>query len=180
MKDQSPENFCRDSANQNIETLFEYTKSFVNDKCKDIELINLKLTTFLGFSGVVLGFAFGLQGKMPEGSITLISLSNWICYFSKGLAALLSIWSVILCSIGLIGSNGTGGMVDPKDFRDTQLIERKRKADFYIINTWIDVTIPELEISAMHKQKYLNRAINILIGVAVCSGINLLATSRLQ
>jgi hypothetical protein len=75
----------------------------------------------------------------------------------------------------LLGSNGSGEGMKPEFFKQNCLELRKRKADFQIINSWIELTIPDLEKTIAKKQKYLRSTIEVLIAVAVCFGLNLVA-----
>lgn len=51
---------------ENIDLAYSYTKDFFDDRRKDLDRINTKLTTFLVFGGVLLRFGVDLPHDRPE------------------------------------------------------------------------------------------------------------------
>jgi hypothetical protein len=156
----------------NTKVLFEYTQSLLNQRRKDIDTTNSKLATFLAFSGVLLKFSNDLFGEIVTGTVTN-NLPCYSCSLSKFLAICFAIYAIISCSQGLL-SEKAGHTVSPKKLKEKYFLSPTKEGEFYIINNWIAITIPELERTIEKKQKYLKRSIRLIMASSVFFGLNII------
>ena len=143
---------------QNTELFYEYSKLIYDEQGKDIDNLNQRLTTILGFSGLLLRFCLDL----PDGC-----LSSRIFKVS---ATILAAAAVFISCTGLL-ANPVGDVLVPRlimsKYFDEQTVDIK--AD--IGQTLCD-SIDDFQASTGKKRKRLNRAIRVVTASAVISGID--------
>jgi hypothetical protein len=166
--EENSQNNGSDYSNNELENLnlaYEYTEKFLAQCNKNIDDLNARLTTFLGFGGLLLRFGIGL----PDGCRS--------CLLLKILVLCLSALSVSQSSYGLI-ANKIGETVKPKALMSDKWFQDKNlKVKASITNTWIE-SVEQLEESATKKQDQLNRSIFLLAAAVILVAINsIIATS---
>ena len=144
----------------NVALTYEYTESFVAQRSKSVDDLNARLTTFLGFAGVLLRFGLSL----PDSYLSCKLLKAGVL----GLSAF-SIWQ----SGHALTSMGMGNTVKPNVlmsdnwfFQDNVTVRAK------VATTWFE-TIEGLDAAIEKKKKKLNRTIYCLAVAAslfaICS-----------
>jgi hypothetical protein len=139
----------------NLSLAFEYTKYFLQQSDKKIDDLNARLTTFLGFGGLLLRFSL----ELPDACRS--------CALLKVIVMLLTTCSVCISSYGLL-ANPTGTIVKPDSLMSDEWFEEDNAiVKAKIINTWLQ-GVGQLEEAGNRKQNQLNSAIRLL-GVAVAA-----------
>ncbi len=142
----------------NVELIYNYTESLLKARSDTITQLNGKLSTFLGFGGLLLRFSADLPDCSTPLDIPGFYFSS--CLLLKIVACVLSAASVCLSAMGLTAKE-KGSVVSP----DKLMNKWFRKADVrcrsFIINTWRG-TIEEFENLGKKKARQLNLAIYLL------------------
>ncbi len=139
----------------NLSLAFEYTKDFLEKIDKQIDDLNSRLTTFLGFGGLLLRFSL----ELPDGCRS--------CVLLKVVVMLLTACSVCISSYGLL-ANPMGTTVKPSVLMSDQWFgENNAEVKAKITSTWLK-GVQQLEEAGNRKQKQLNYAIRLL-GIAVAT-----------
>lgn len=143
----------------NLDLAYQYTEAFLIQCDKNIDDLNTRLTTFLGFGGLLLRFGLALPDACRS------------CMLLKILVLVLSALSVCQSSYGLI-ANRLGSTIKPRTLMsDTWFEKENTRIKASITNTWIN-SIEELEAAGQAKQLQLNRAIYLLAAAVVVFSIN--------
>ena len=144
-----------DEESRNLSLAFDYTKDFLGQIDKQIDVLNARLTTFLGFGGLLLRFSL----ELPDGCRS--------CVVLKVFVMLLTTCSVCISSYGLL-ANAVGTTVKPSALMSDQWFEENNaEVRAKITNTWLE-GVQQLEEAGSRKQKQLNYAI-CLLGIAVAT-----------
>jgi hypothetical protein len=127
-----------------LDTIYKYTESHLKAQEDSLNRLDVRFSTFIGFSGVLIRLALDLPDK------TYIKIG--VCFF----AAL----TIIFSSIGLTAKK-TGGAAHPETLMtDEWFQEEEAYHQAYIINGWIEV-IHEYEDIAKTKGARLNFIISL-------------------
>lgn len=148
----------------NLDLAYGYTEAFLTQCDKNIDDLNTRLTTFLGFGGVLLRFSMALPDNCRS------------CMLLKVVVLSLSTLSVCQSSYGLI-ANRLGEAISPRTLMSDKWFEKESvKVKASIVNTWIQ-TIEEIEIAGQKKKLQLNRAICLLaIAISAFAASTVIAT----
>lgn len=150
----------------NIQLNYEYTESVLKNCNDSINSLNTKLSTFLGFAGLLLRFGFNLPLPVKCPQLDILGWECTICLLLKLSVLVLSAASICISAIGLTAQrNGT--IVRPRKLMDDYWYKQPdERCRAFIINTWVVVT-EELETLAIEKGDRLNLAIFCLSLAAV-------------
>lgn len=148
----------------NLDLVYSYTNSSLQ-KCSDgIDDLNTRLTTFLGFGGLLLRFAIELADSCPSTLLfkvmTLGCATFSLCQSGYGLLA---------HPVGNV-PKAASLMQDENFQKENQTVKAS------VVSTWL-LAIDEIEISIEKKQKQLNRSIYFLIAAVVAFSLNALISS---
>lgn len=128
----------------NTKLAYEYTESVLKDVNKSIDSLNTKMTTVIGFSGVMLRFAADLSND------------GYCLYIKIAVCVLLAI-DIGLCIIGLMPSP-CGDVVSPEDLLDGEWYYKSdERCRHYIASAW-KVAIQQLDIQLINKRNCLRYA----------------------
>ena len=157
MQQASKLNDCADpdgEESKNLSLAYTYTKDFLDQCNNQLDDLNSRLTTFLGFGGLLLRFSL----ELPDGCKS--------CAWLKIIVIVLTTLSICLSSYGLI-ANAVGEAVKPCTLMSDQWFSEKTNSEVKakITNTWL-IGLEQLEAAGKRKQNQLNYAIGLL-GVAV-------------
>lgn len=157
MKEVTPENQVNSEDNDSLNTklAYEYTESFIAQCDKNMDDLNSRLTTFLGFAGVLLRFGLSLSSEYPS-SILLKTL-------------VLSLSAAAVCVSGYALTAGeVGCVVKPEVLMSNEKFQQENvRVKAFITNTWID-TVGDLEKALGRKKEQLNYTI-VLLAIAACA-----------
>lgn len=144
----------------NTKLAYEYTESVLKDVNKSIDSLNTKMTTIIGFSGVLLRFSADLS-------------DNGYCLYIKiAVCALLAI-DIGLCIIGLMPSP-CGDVVSPKDLLDGEWYYKSdERCRHYIASAWKGA-IQQLELQARNKRDCLRYAMLSLASSTILFAISII------
>ncbi|MEM9814983.1 MAG: hypothetical protein AAF827_01015 [Cyanobacteria bacterium P01_D01_bin.6] len=161
-------NSVDDDEQLNLSLAFEYAKDFLEQTDKQIDDLNTRLTTFLGFGGLLLRFSF----ELPDACRS--------CALLKVTVIALTASSICINSYGLL-ANPVGTAVKPSALMsDEWFQERNQTVRAKITNTWIE-GIRQIEEAGKAKQILLNRSICLLGLAAVVFAVNgMIATFFLE
>lgn len=160
--------------NLNTDLIYDYTEHILDKRIKGIDNTVTRLSTFLGFAGVLLKFTIDLPGKSIESS--LYDLPCLTCLIFKIVTCILATSAIISCGRGLLIKE-QGRAVEPKDLKEKYSRKTIDYGKFYIINTRIEKTIPDLESVIQEKSKKLNQAIILLCFAAITFATNIIIMS---
>ncbi|MEA5577659.1 hypothetical protein [Anabaena sp. UHCC 0451] len=128
----------------NTKLAYEYTESILKDVNKSIDSLNTKMTTVIGFSGVLLRFSADLSNH------------GYCLYIKIAVCTLLAI-DIGLCIIGLMPSP-CGDVVSPEDLLDGEWYYKSdERCRHYIASAW-KAAIQQLDIQLINKRKCLRYA----------------------
>lgn len=146
----------------NIGLIYEYTKSCLDGVNNSINSLNTKLSSVIGFSGVVLKFAGEIEGD------------EWSIMAKVAICILLSasIWSSLL---GLKPKN-VGDKVDPRELRQDFYYQPDEECRRYIVDNW-NRAIEQLDKNRDEKQWYLNIAIVLFALASTLFAVNIILSS---
>lgn len=91
----------------NAKLAYEYTKSIWETTSSSYDIVTTKLTTALGFSGLLLRFAVDLSHE------------SWLIYIKIGVCLILSA-AILCCCIGLYPRSSGKNLVSPDDFLEDE------------------------------------------------------------
>lgn len=153
----------RDNESLQTELVYDYSKEYLQSKRKILDSINGRLTTLLGFSGLLLRFCLDLPSGCP--SVKLFKLG----------ALSLSSCAVLVCCLGLT-TETTGRMINPQDIVEFFLDEKEIEIKERITRT-IYETAEDIVASYRRKSRFLNWSIGLATASAIAFGVNgILAT----
>ncbi|MBE9067898.1 hypothetical protein IQ260_14690 [Leptolyngbya cf. ectocarpi LEGE 11479] len=148
----------------NLALAYEYTQIFLGQCDKQIDDLNNRLTTFLGFGGLLLRFGLAL----PDGCRS--------CALFKAAVLLLTTISVCVSSYGLL-ANAVGATIKPQSLMSDDWFKKENnRVKASMTNTWIE-GISQLEKSATKKQSQLNYSIFCIGAAVVAFGANSLIST---
>ncbi len=147
---------------------------------QSINVLNTKLTTIIGFGGVLLKFAVDLPDAslvfgIPGQSTKLGCLS---CLILKITVCLLSTISICLAAIGLLAKEG-GGIVRPRKLLKEWLYEPDERCRLFIARTWRNA-IEELDVLRADKARRLNQAILALSFASATFALDVIVAALLE
>ncbi len=143
----------------NLDLAYQYTEAFLIQCDKNIDDLNTRLTTFLGFGGLLLRFGLTLPDDCRS------------CMLLKVMVLALSALSVCQSSYGLT-ANKLGNTVKPRTLMSDTWFEKENiRVKASITNTWIK-SVEELEAAGQTKQLQLNRAIYLLAAAVIAFSIS--------
>jgi hypothetical protein len=153
-------NSSEQTDHNNINTVYEYTESFLQNLDKSIDSADRKLTTVIGFSGVLLRFANDLSGD------------GWLLYLKIGVCVFLVI-AIILAGLGLTPKD-CGLVVDPDELLETErYYDSEELCKLRIARAWRD-TANELDQYLTSKTKFAAMSIRSLLWAAVLFAIEVI------
>lgn len=168
----------------NVELIYSYTESLLKVRNDTITQINGKLSTFLGFGGLLLRFS----ADLPESSLSINVLgeSYNVCLVLKVITCTVSTLSICLSALGLTAQE-RGIVISPDKLMNKWFREPDIKCRSFIINTWRE-TIEEFRILAKKKARRLNLAIYLLaiaaalfaLDIGIASWVNTLDLLKTQ
>lgn len=145
-----------DSNYNNAKLAYEYTKVIWDRINSSYDTVTTKLTTSLGFSGLLLRFAADLSD-----SSWLIYIKVGICIFSTG--------SVLFCGIGLY-PRGTGAdAVEPDTYLEDEkgnIYGQSEESSYIYIAKGLSLSIKNIEANRAFRVKCLSIA-TCFLGIAV-------------
>jgi hypothetical protein len=140
-----------------IKLNYEYTLSLLKQQGDSINRLDTKLSTFLGFGGVLLRFALSLDSQSWLDSGSFHEASRW-CLIFKIFTCVFSGMCIVVCAIGLTAKQ-RGISVDPKELMDDHLFQKKEEiCRGYIVSGWIRIK-DQFEMLGKRKGRTLNCAI---------------------
>jgi hypothetical protein len=150
----------------NTALIYTYTESLLKAQSESLNRLDTKLSVFLAFTGVLVGFVGELSGEVTVQGLTCYPyiLLKILAYVSLGIAALL------LC-LGLTAKL-RGRVISPKALmRDEWYFAESSDISDYIISAWIDAE-KEYEQLGFDKGKKLNIAVRLIVVALVSITIN--------
>ncbi|NET00360.1 MAG: hypothetical protein F6K61_07210 [Sphaerospermopsis sp. SIO1G1] len=136
----------------NTKLAYEYTESLLKDVNKSIDSLNTKMTTVIGFSGLLLRFSADLSDN------------SYCLYIKIAICVLLAI-DICLCIIGLMPSP-CGDVVSPEDLLDREWYYKSdERCRHYIASAWKGA-IKQLELQARNKRECLRYAM-LSLGLSI-------------
>lgn len=129
----------------NIVLIYEYTESVLKSVNDSIRSLNTKLSSVIGFSGVLLKFTSDLR----HDTVWFITLQVSICLLLIA-ASWIGFW-------GLQPKN-VGDIVSPKELRQDFYYESDEECRRYIVDNWNNA-VEQLDQNRDEKQWHLNGAI---------------------
>lgn len=141
----------------NTELIYSYTEALLKTQSESLNRLDVKLSAFLAFTGVLVRFVRDLSGKVNVQSFTCYS-----CIFLQSLAYVsLGASALILC-LGLT-SRLRGSVIAPKALmRNEWYFADNSEISDYIISAWIK-TEQEYKQLGFDKGKKLNMAIRLIV-----------------
>lgn len=173
----TPEENLNTQDHTNNKLAYEYTESTLKIVSAGIDVINTKLSTVLGFGGVLLRFAADLPSKSEIVSKTgSLGLLGCLSLLLKLGVCLLSAASIILAIAGLYVQKG-GDIVPPKRLMKKRwYYESDERCRAYIIKTWLNA-FEELTSIRTSKAKRLKQSLVALGLAAVVFALDISVTS---
>ena len=138
---------------EQLDVIYKYTEDLIKSKENSIDRIDTKLSTFIGFSGILVRLVLDL----PSNSRLTSGIKILICIL-VGFTVMVASWGLRGKSYGTVAS-AKYLMSDDLFFRE------KEKHQSYIINSWIEV-IDEYTKILKNKRNELNIAI-VTFGTAI-------------
>ena len=160
----------------NMHLAYEYTEKFYSILDKNIDNLNTRLGTFLGFSGLLLRLALDLPGKGAE---TVENLPCLTCLILKVAVCLLAAASLFVSTLGLTARN-TGKIVKPEILMsDKWFFESSEdECKAMIAKTTIEGT-QDSENIIERKARQLNISIWLLLASAIAFASDVMISSIL-
>lgn len=147
---QNDNNNSTDKERENLALVYQYTESFLKQCDKNQDDLNSRLTTFLGFGGILLRFGLGLPDECR--SYLLLKIIVLFC----------TACSIYISGLGLL-ANPMGQAIKARSLMTDEWFEKQNEViKASIISTWIN-SIEALELVSIEKQKKLNQSIRILM-----------------
>lgn len=161
MKEESPENqtVCSSNDELNLDLAYGYAGSFIAQCDKNIDDLNTRLTTFLGFAGVLLRFSLSLPTGYPAGVLLRVLV--------------LSLSALAICQSGYaLAAHGIGSTIKPSVLMSDEWFSKENiRVKASMTKSWLD-TIEELEGVLKKKTTQLNRTIGLLSAAACAFAIS--------
>jgi hypothetical protein len=153
----------------NVELIYNYTESLLKARNDTITQLNGKLSTFLGFGGLLLRFSADLPQHSTPIDIPGFPCST--CLLLKIVACALSAASVCLSALGLTAQE-RGSVVSPDKLMAAWFRKPDVRCRSFIINTWRG-TIEEFRLLGIKKARRLNLAIYLLAIAAIVFALDI-------
>ncbi|MCY6492140.1 hypothetical protein [Leptolyngbya sp. GGD] len=150
------------NGSDNSKLIYEHAEKSVEKINKSIDNITSKLTTFLGFSGVLLKFA----SDMP---------SNGELFSLKVIVTVLLLGTVVFCGCGLYPKAG-GNSLTTRYLRENLYYYPEEEVRRQIIDQRLK-SIESLEEVAAFRRIYLNHAILCLMLAVIFFGISIIVNA---
>jgi hypothetical protein len=147
----------------NIGLIYEYTENVVKSVGDNIEKLNTRLASVIGFSGILLRFVADLPntGIKIDCPFLNIHLQSLCLVLKLGVCFLLAC-CICLSAMGLAPKGGSGTMVPPGMLLDEWYFETDERCRLYIVKSW-RVGLENLDSSRIKKAWNLNIAVLLLI-----------------
>jgi hypothetical protein len=153
--------FTQESANEhpNLDTIYAYTKDFLEKQNQGIDAVDRKIATIIGVSGILLRFTKDLTGT---GILLAIKIVICVCV----------IYTIWVCVSGL-NPKKIGQVVDPDELLETErYYDAEEICKLRIARAWRD-TANELEAQLSKKSNTVNKAITSLVSSIFLFGIHI-------
>lgn len=124
-EDLSPKNTVLPAKHSNSKLIYEYTESYLKYFDKGIDSIKQKVTTILGFTGILLKFS----ADLPSTDIFLILTKVGTCIFLVA--------SVVICIIAL-SPRKSGDVIEPSELFNDYFYKEDDYIRSFVIRQWIE------------------------------------------
>jgi hypothetical protein len=157
----------------NIDLIYEYTESVFKNISDNIDKLNTRLTTVIGFSGILLRFAADLPNRGIIFDFPLLHIHiEWLSLVLKIGVCLSLLLCVCLSAWGLAPKKGAGTMVPPGKLLDEWYYETDERCKLYIAKSW-RVGIEQLDSGRLKKAQNLNLAVWLLIVATILFAVDI-------
>ena len=151
----------QESANEhpNLDTIYAYTKDFLEKQNQGIDAVDRKIAMIIGVSGVLLRFTKDLTGS---GILLAIKIVICVCV----------IYTIWVCVAGL-NPKKIGQVVDPDELLETErYYDAEEICKLRIARAWRDAA-NELEEQLLKKSNTVNKAITSLVTSIFLFGVHI-------
>jgi hypothetical protein len=144
----------------NSKLIYEYTESYLKYFDRGIDSIKQKVTTVLGFTGVLLKFS----ADLPDADILLILTKIGTC--------ILLVASIFICIVTL-NPGKSGDVIEPLELLDDYFYKEEDYIRTFIIRQWIE-TCKQLDEEYDKKAKRLSNCYSCIGFASILFAINII------